>query len=119
MPTSKLLLFSKTIRDCSKIIKRNPEVEVVIITILTIILEEGATSKITTIKITEEETLIREAEAAKIKVDMFPSLTAIRHLPITLAVAESRTLRPLNARTLTWAPASMALHAPSPMETRT
>ena len=119
MPTWKLLLFSKIIRDCSKIIKRNPEVEVVIITTLTIILEVVATSKITTIKLTEEETLTREAEAAKIKVDMFPSLTATSHLPITLAVAESRTLRQLNARTLTWAPASMALHAPSPMETRT
>jgi hypothetical protein len=117
MLTPRLLLFSRTIRDCSKII-HSPEVEVVTI-IRTITQEVEASSKITTIKITEEATHTREAEVAIIKVDTLPSLKVIRHLVlITQTMVESRTLRQLSARTLTWDPASMALPAPSPMETR-
>ena len=115
----KPLLFSRTIRDCSKIIMRNPEVAVVIIIIRTIIIEVVASSKITTIKITEEVTHTKEAEATIIKADTSLSLTATQHLAITLTMAESRTLRQRSARTSKWDNASMARHAPSPMETRT
>lgn len=120
MLTLKLLLYSRTIRVYNKTSMDNPEVEVAnnIITIRTIILEV-ATSKITTIKITEEATLIREAEVATIKADMSRNLTAIKHLAIMQAMVESRTLRQLNARTLKWDNASMVLPAPSLMETRT
>jgi hypothetical protein len=119
MPTLKLLLYSRTIRVYSKTSMDNPEVEVAnnIITIRTIILE-AVISKITTIKITEEATLIREAEVAIIKADTSRNLTAIKHLPIMQTMAESRTLRQLNARTLKWEVASMAHNAPSLMETR-
>lgn len=119
MLTLKPLLFSRTIRDCSKIIMRNPEVAVVIIIIRTIIIEVVASSKITTIKITEEVTHTKEAEVAIIKEDTFLSLTATQHLAIILTMAESRTSRQQNARTSKWDNASMAPHAPSPMETRT
>jgi len=119
MLTLKPLLFSRTIRDCSKIIIRNPEVAVVIIIIRTIIIEVVVSSKITTIKITEEVTLTREAEVAIIKEDTSLSLTAINQLLITLTMVESRTLRQLSARTSRWDNASMAPPAPSPMETRT
>jgi hypothetical protein len=119
MPTLKLLLYSRTIRVYSKTSMDNPEVEVAnnIITIRTIILE-AVISKITTIKITEEATLIREAEAAIIKADTSRNLTAIKHLAIMQTMVESRTLRQLNARTLKWEVASMAHNAPSLMETR-
>lgn len=121
MLTLKLLLYSRTIRASNKTSMDNLEVEVAnnIITIRTIILE-AATSKITTIKITEEAALIREAEVAIIKADTSRNLTAIKHLAIIMqAMAESRTLRQLNARTMKWDNASMAVPAPSLMETRT
>ncbi len=120
MLTLKLLLYSRTIRVYNKTSMDNPEVEVAnnIITIRTIILE-AATSKITTIKITEEATLIREAEVATIKADTSRNLTPIKHLAIMQAMVEFRTLRQLNARTLKWDNASMVLPAPSLMETRT
>ena len=119
MLTLKLLLYSRTIRVYNKTSMDNPEVEVAnnIITIRTIILE-AVISKITTIKITEEATLIREAEVATIKADTSRNLTAIKHLAIMQTMVESRTLRQLNARTMKWEVASMAHNAPSLMETR-
>jgi len=122
MLTLKLQLYSRTIRASNKTSMDNLEVEVAnnIITIRTIIIEV-ATSKITTIKITEEVTLIREAEVAIIKADTSRNLTTIKHLAIIIqAIAESRTLKQLNARTMKWGDnASIAVPAPSLMETRT
>ena len=115
----KLLLFSRTIRACSKTIQDKCEVEVVnTITIRTIILEV-ATSKTTTIKIPEVEAHIREEEVATIKVVTSRKLTAINQTTITVVLVEARTLRPLNARTMKWDHASMVIHAPSLMATRT
>lgn len=109
-------LFSRTIRVCSKTITldRTEAEVVIIITIKTIIPEEG-TSKATTIKAVEEVAHIRVAEVATIKVDISRSLTAIN--PV-IAIVETKTLRLPNARTLTWAPASMVLNAHSLMAIR-